>query len=153
MSYLLWLLGGFGVLGLRRFYLGRWVTGLIWLLTGGLLGIGAIIDLVVIPPMVRVENLSRHLLSQANRPYSQWSPALIRIRHLVLVSAGTFRGRGHTNMARARGHPGAGSGQRQKQPRSPIVVYEPAMEGRSSGRAQDWPRGQLGAHKSLRAAR
>ena len=65
MSYLLWILGGFGVLGLHRFYLWRWVTGLIWLLTGGLLGIGAIIDLFVIPPMVQVENLSRQLLSQA----------------------------------------------------------------------------------------
>ena len=65
VSYLLWLLGGFGVLGLHRFYLGRWVTGLIWLLTGGLMGIGAIIDLLLIPPMVRIENLSRHLLSQA----------------------------------------------------------------------------------------
>ena len=65
MSYLLWILGGFVVLGLHRFYLGRWVTGLIWLLTGGLLGIGAIIDLFVIPPMVQVENLSRQLLSQA----------------------------------------------------------------------------------------
>ncbi len=70
MSYLLWILGGFGVLGLHRFYLGRWVTGLIWLLTGGLLGLGAIIDLFVIPPMVQVENLSRQLLSQANRPHS-----------------------------------------------------------------------------------
>jgi len=65
VSYLLWILGGCGVLGLHRFYLGRWVTGLIWLLTGGLLGIGAIIDLFVIPPMVQVENLSRQLLSQA----------------------------------------------------------------------------------------
>ena len=65
VSYLLWLLGGFGVLGLHRFYLGRWVTGLIWLLSGGLMGIGAIIDLFLIPPMVRIENLSRHLLSQA----------------------------------------------------------------------------------------
>ena len=71
MSYLLWILGGFGVLGLHRFYQGRWVTGLIWVLTGGLLGVGAIIiDLFVSPPMVRVENLSRHLLSQANRPRS-----------------------------------------------------------------------------------
>ena len=46
------------------------MTGLIWHLTGGLLGIGAIIDLFVIPPMVRVENLSRQLLNQANRPHS-----------------------------------------------------------------------------------
>ena len=65
VSYLLWILDGFGVLGLHRFYLGRWVTGLIWLLTGGLLSIGAIIDLFVIPPMIQVENLSRHMLSHA----------------------------------------------------------------------------------------
>jgi TM2 domain-containing membrane protein YozV len=65
VTYLLWILGGFGVLGLQRFYLGRWVSGLIWLLTGGVFLIGAIIDLFVIPEMVRVENLSRKLLEQA----------------------------------------------------------------------------------------
>jgi TM2 domain-containing membrane protein YozV len=62
VAYLLWLVGGFGVLGLHRFYLGRWVTGLIWLLTGGVFLIGAIIDLFLIPEMVQVENLSRQLL-------------------------------------------------------------------------------------------
>jgi TM2 domain-containing membrane protein YozV len=65
VSYLLWILGGLGVLGLHRFYLGRWVSGLIWLLTGGVFVVGAIIDLFVIPEMVRVENLSRRLLQQA----------------------------------------------------------------------------------------
>ena len=65
VTYLLWILGGFGVLGLHRFYLGRWVTGLIWLLTGGGFVVGALIDLFVIPDMVRVENLSRKLLEQA----------------------------------------------------------------------------------------
>ena len=70
VSYLLWLVGGLGVLGLHRFYLGRWVTGLIWLLTGGLMGIGAIIDLFLIPPMVRIENLSRQLLSQTQAPHA-----------------------------------------------------------------------------------
>lgn len=64
VSYLLWLLGGFGVLGLHRFYLGRWVTGLIWLFTGGLFVIGALVDLFLIPGMVQVENLSRQLLRQ-----------------------------------------------------------------------------------------
>jgi TM2 domain-containing membrane protein YozV len=53
VTYLLWILGGFGVLGLQRFYLGRWVSGLIWLFTGGVFMVGAIIDLFVIPEMVR----------------------------------------------------------------------------------------------------
>jgi len=66
VTYLLWLLGGFGVLGLQRFYLGRWVTGLIWFFTGGLFFIGALVDLFLIPSMVQVENLSRQLIAQAN---------------------------------------------------------------------------------------
>jgi TM2 domain-containing membrane protein YozV len=71
VTYLLWILGGFGVLGLQRFYLGRWVSGLIWLFTGGVFMVGAIIDLFVIPEMVRVENLSRKLLQQAQ---GGWEP-------------------------------------------------------------------------------
>ena len=66
VTYLLWFAGGLGLLGLHRFYLGRWVTGLIWLLTGGLFVLGALIDLFVIPSMVRVENLAHQLLLQAN---------------------------------------------------------------------------------------
>jgi len=62
VSYLLWLLGGFGVLGLHRFYLGRWITGLLWLCTGGFFMVGALVDLFLIPSMVQVENLSRQLL-------------------------------------------------------------------------------------------
>ena len=56
-AYLLWLLSGFGVLGFHRFYLGRVGTGLIWLFTGGLFGLGALFDLIYIPTMVRDENL------------------------------------------------------------------------------------------------
>lgn len=67
ISYLLWFLGGFGVLGLHRFYLGRWVTGLIWLFTGGLFFIGALVDLFLIPSMTQVENLSRRLLIEAGK--------------------------------------------------------------------------------------
>jgi TM2 domain-containing membrane protein YozV len=65
VAYLLWLVGGFGVLGLHRFYLGRWITGLIWLFTGGLFFIGALIDLILVPGMVRVENLTQRILAQA----------------------------------------------------------------------------------------
>ncbi len=65
VAYLLWFLGGLGILGLHRFYLGRWPTGLLWLLTGGVVGIGALLDLLAIPGMVQVENLSRKLLEQS----------------------------------------------------------------------------------------
>lgn len=67
VSYLLWIVGGFGVLGLHRFYLGRWPTGIIWLLTGGVFFIGALVDLFLIPSMVQVENLSQRLLIEAER--------------------------------------------------------------------------------------
>ncbi|MDT7946334.1 MAG: TM2 domain-containing protein, partial [Cyanobacteriota bacterium PSP.bin.10] len=52
-AYVLWILGLFGICGLHRFYLGRWRTGLLWLLTFGLLGIGQLLDLIWIPGMVR----------------------------------------------------------------------------------------------------
>ncbi len=66
MAYFLWFGGVFGILGLHRFYLGRWVTGLIWLISGGGLLVGAIVDLFAIPGMVQVENLSRQLLREAH---------------------------------------------------------------------------------------
>jgi TM2 domain-containing membrane protein YozV len=46
----------FGLSGLHRFYLGRWVSGLVWLVTGGLCGIGSIIDMVMMPRMVDDHN-------------------------------------------------------------------------------------------------
>ncbi|MBX3604545.1 MAG: TM2 domain-containing protein [Piscinibacter sp.] len=33
-----------GVFGIHRFYLGKWFTGLLWLLTGGLLLVGVLYD-------------------------------------------------------------------------------------------------------------
>ncbi len=61
VSYLLWLLCFVGLCGVHRFYNGKWITGLIWLLTGGLLLVGQIIDLILIPGMVERNNTDSRL--------------------------------------------------------------------------------------------
>lgn len=60
LGYLLWILG---FTGSHRFYYGKKVTGVIWFLTLGLLGIGWIVDFFLIPQMER----------ESNRRYSQGS--------------------------------------------------------------------------------
>ena len=51
-AYLLWALCLVGVSGIHRFYLGRKGTGILWLCTWGLFGIGNIIDLFIIPKLL-----------------------------------------------------------------------------------------------------
>lgn len=43
----------FGFTGAHRFYFGRPLSGLIWFLTGGLLGVGWLVDVFLIPGMAR----------------------------------------------------------------------------------------------------
>jgi len=50
IGYLLWL---FGFTGSQRFYYGKPISGTIWFFTLGLLGIGWLIDLFLIPSMDR----------------------------------------------------------------------------------------------------
>jgi len=50
LGYLLWI---FGFIGAHRFYYGKRITGVIWFFTAGLLFIGWIIDLFLIPAMAR----------------------------------------------------------------------------------------------------
>ena len=54
IGYLLWI---FGILGAHRFYYGKPVTGTIWFFTLGLLFIGWIVDLFLIPSMDRQADL------------------------------------------------------------------------------------------------
>ncbi|SHF42129.1 TM2 domain-containing membrane protein YozV [Modicisalibacter ilicicola DSM 19980] len=54
VGYLLWIVG---FTGSHRFYYGKPVTGTIWFFTLGLLGIGWLIDLFLIPGMDRQADL------------------------------------------------------------------------------------------------
>lgn len=50
IGYILWI---FGFTGAHRFYYGKQWTGTLWFFTGGLCGIGWLIDLFLIPGMDR----------------------------------------------------------------------------------------------------
>ena len=57
LAYIFWLLSFIGLAGIHRFYLGKWFTGILWLITGGLLFIGTIIDAIILPGMVERKNI------------------------------------------------------------------------------------------------
>jgi TM2 domain-containing membrane protein YozV len=61
LTYLLWAMGLFGLNGIHRFYCRKPVSGGIWLMSLGLVGIGQMVDLFLIPGMVE----------EANRPLQQ----------------------------------------------------------------------------------
>ena len=50
IGYILWI---FGFTGSHRFYFGKRWTGLLWMCTLGLLGVGWLIDVFLIPSMAR----------------------------------------------------------------------------------------------------
>lgn len=76
IGYLTWV---FGFLGAHRFYYGKQITGAIWFCTLGLLGIGWIIDLFLIPSMDR----------QADRKYKT-GPINYSVAWILLVYLGIF---------------------------------------------------------------
>lgn len=56
-----WLLLTFlGVFGLHRFYMGKWGTGLIYLLTLGLLGLGVLYDFWTLNTQISERNYARN---------------------------------------------------------------------------------------------
>ena len=54
IAYILWL--PLGWLGLHRFYTGHTITGLIWMFSLGLVGIGWFVDLFMVPGLVDAAN-------------------------------------------------------------------------------------------------
>ena len=54
IGYLAWIFGCFGA---HRFYFGKPISGIIWLFTLGLLGVGWIVDLFLIPSMQEEANM------------------------------------------------------------------------------------------------
>jgi len=67
IAYLLWALSFFGAAGFHRFYLGKIPTGILWLLTGGMAGVGAIYDFFTLPGQVREANIRKAITEDTYR--------------------------------------------------------------------------------------
>jgi TM2 domain-containing membrane protein YozV len=81
IGYLLWI---FGFVGAHRFYFGKPITGAIWFFTLGLLGVGWIIDLFLIPSM------SRHAAARYTTGPIDYSVAWILLTFLGLFGIHRF---------------------------------------------------------------
>jgi TM2 domain-containing membrane protein YozV len=68
-AFILWAFAFIGICGLHRFYVGKPLTGLLWLLTFGLLGLGQVVDLFLLGSMVRKANVLNGLAG-AGRSFS-----------------------------------------------------------------------------------
>lgn len=58
-GYMLWFGCVVGLCGIHRFYAGKWLTGLLWLCTGGLCGVGQLVDLFLMNGIIDEGNQNR----------------------------------------------------------------------------------------------
>lgn len=75
-SYVFWAACLFGFCGLHRFYNGKIWSGLLWMMTFGLFGVGQLIDLAYIPGMS--EKRTRQLRSRQDKLGKFDSPGLLQ---------------------------------------------------------------------------
>lgn len=107
IGYGLWCGALFGFCGLHRIYLGKYGTGILWLLTFGLLGIGQFIDLIRMRSLVADANIRegyalhpramRDLLLQqqsqsqaAGLPAPKKKPLKLRLLEAAMVRGGAI---------------------------------------------------------------
>jgi len=76
VAYVLWFF--LGLIGIHRFYCEKYISGVIWLLTFGLFGVGWLIDVLLVPGMVDQANLKLALLGTR-----QSQNVIVNIQHPV----------------------------------------------------------------------
>ncbi len=77
-----------GILGLHRFALGKWISGLTYLLTGGLMGFGWLLDILQLNAGA-MKDKAKHLLPKPSETGLLWHASGIVVSS-ILLSAYTF---------------------------------------------------------------
>ena len=83
VSYGLWCLALIGLCGMHRLYNRKPLSGLLWLLTFGLCGVGQLVDLALIPRMVK--GTPRQALPEAERPRARPGQPTVALPPLDLL--------------------------------------------------------------------
>ena len=96
LGYGLWCLCIAGLCGAHRIYMGKWGTGLLWLFTFGLAGVGQLVDLFRMKGMIRDANVRKGYLPHprflAQAGGASGSTALPEDLRLVLLRAAEKKG-------------------------------------------------------------